>query len=95
MAGNMRNSVPTIGHRRRCEREAFTWCCVGRLGVPVPSSKVQVLNPFASLVVYIQLRYPLRSVESSTQLHLIMRPDLDSPRQARSIELLGTTRIGS
>jgi hypothetical protein len=49
----------------------------------------------AFLVVYIQLRYPLRSVESSTQLHLIMRPDLESPRQARSIELLGTTRVGS
>jgi hypothetical protein len=27
----------------------------------------------------------LRSVESSTQLHLILRPDVESPRQARSI----------
>jgi hypothetical protein len=38
------------------------------------------------------LRCPLRPVESSTQLHLVLRPDLESPRQARSIELLGTTR---
>jgi hypothetical protein len=49
-----------------------------------------VLTPFADGVVYIQLGCPLRSVESSTQLHLILRPDLESPRQARSIELLGT-----
>jgi hypothetical protein len=53
------------------------------------------VNPFAFLVGYTQLRYPLRSVDSSTQLHLVLRPDLESPRQARSIELLGTTRVGS
>jgi hypothetical protein len=37
---------------------------------------------------------PLRSVGSGTQLHLILGPDLESPRQARSIELLGTARVG-
>jgi hypothetical protein len=34
---------------------------------------------------------PLRSVESKTQFHLNLRPDLESPRRARSNELLGTT----
>jgi hypothetical protein len=52
-------------------------------------------NPFAYGVVYTQLGCPLRSVGSSTQIHLILRPDyLESPRQARSIELLGTIRVG-
>jgi hypothetical protein len=34
------------------------------------------LNPFASLGLYKGLGYPLRSVESSTQLLLVLRPDL-------------------
>jgi hypothetical protein len=58
------------------------------------SKEPVAVNPFASGVVYIQRKYQLRSVGSSTQLHLILRPDLESPRQARSIELLGTTRVG-
>jgi hypothetical protein len=52
------------------------------------------LNPFAAGVLYKGLGYPLRSDGSSTQLHFVLRPDLESPRQARSIELLGTTRVG-
>jgi hypothetical protein len=39
----------------------------------------------------LQPRHPLRSVGPSTQLHLVLRPDLEPPRQARSTELLGTT----
>jgi hypothetical protein len=35
MAGNMPNSLPAIGHGSRCERQAFTGCYVGRLGVLV------------------------------------------------------------
>jgi hypothetical protein len=48
----------------------------------------------AVVCYYIRLGYPLRSVGSGAQLHLIPRPDLESPRQARSNELLGTTRVG-
>ena len=65
------------------------------LCTPQPGTQPKPVNPFASLGSYKILRYPLRSVELSTQLHLILRPDLESPRQARSIELLGTTRVGS
>jgi hypothetical protein len=60
-----------------------------------PPTPLSLLNPFATGDRYTDLRYPLRSVESSTQLLIVLRPDLESPRQARSIELLGTTRIGS
>jgi hypothetical protein len=59
------------------------------------SGGIGFVNPFAVVVRYTGLGCPLRSVESGTQLHLILRPYLESPRQARSIELLGTTRVGS
>jgi hypothetical protein len=53
-----------------------------------------VVNPFAAGGRYTDLGCLLRSVESGTQLFLALRPDLARYGRARSIELLGTTRVG-
>jgi hypothetical protein len=57
---------------------AVPWCAAAYTGARHRGEAVRDggLNPFDLVVVYIQLGCSLRSVDSSTQLLLVLRPDL-------------------
>jgi hypothetical protein len=61
------------------------------------ASMFLITTPFAPLALHMGLIYPLRGPllgpsTRGTQLHCVLRSDSEFPRQARSIELLDTTR---
>jgi hypothetical protein len=52
VARNTPNSLPAIGHRADCERQAFTECHVGRrASAGSACSKAQVLNPDVHMAI--------------------------------------------
>jgi hypothetical protein len=88
LAGGLHSSIPAC--LRGAQLAHVAPCCFAEGGPsePQPGAAAAIdrldevdtgdglFNPFAAVVGYNRLGHPLRSVESSTQLHLILRPDL-------------------